>query len=62
MMGQIANGMAKREMTYSLKVQSGYDGLDCKWHDKGRNDVLSERAERVRQVRSGREWHGKREK
>jgi len=46
-MGQIANGMAKREWTYSLKIQSGYDRSDRKWRGEGRNDVLSEDAERV---------------
>ena len=41
-MGQIANGMAKREMTHSLKVQSKYDESDREWRGKGRVNVLSE--------------------
>ena len=55
-MGQIANGMAKGEMTYRLKVQSGYDGSDCKWHGKGRKGILAEDAEWVKWVRSGMAW------
>jgi len=51
-MGQIANDTAKGERTYSLKMQSGYDGSDRKWHGKERNDILSEGAEQVRPVRS----------
>jgi hypothetical protein len=47
MMGQIANGAAKGESTYFLKMQSGYDGLDHEWRGKGRKDVLAEDAERV---------------
>jgi hypothetical protein len=46
-MGQIANGVAKGERTYLLKMQSGYDESDREWHGKGRKDVLSEDAERV---------------
>jgi hypothetical protein len=48
-MGQITNGMAKGERTYSLKTQSGYDGSDREWHGKGRANSLPEGAERVRQ-------------
>jgi len=51
-MGQIANGVAKGERTYILKMQSGYDGSDRKWHGKGRKDVQPEDAERVQWVRS----------
>jgi len=47
MMGQIANGVAKGERTYRLKMQSRYDRLDCKWHGEGRKDVQPEDAERV---------------
>jgi len=47
-MCQIMNGMAKAEMMYSLKVQSGYDGSVCGWHGKGRKGVRPENAERVR--------------
>jgi hypothetical protein len=47
MMGQITNGMGKGERTYSLKMQSGYDGSDHEWHGKGRKDVHSEDAEQV---------------
>jgi hypothetical protein len=55
-MDEIANGMAKGEMSYILKVQSGRSGSDHEWHGKGRNDVLAEGAERVRWVRSGMAW------
>ena len=43
--GQVANGMAKGEMTYLLKVQSGYDGSGREWHDNGRNGIPAEGAE-----------------
>jgi len=47
MMGQIMNGMAKAEMTYSLKVQSGYNGSDREWHGKRRKSVQPENAKQV---------------
>jgi len=47
MMGQIANGVAKGERTYNLKVQNKYDGSDREWHGEGRKDVQPEDAERV---------------
>jgi hypothetical protein len=46
-MGQIANGVAKGERTYILKVQNKYDGSDHEWHGKGRKDLQAEDAERV---------------
>jgi hypothetical protein len=54
--GQIANGVAKGEWTYILKMQSGYDGSDHEWLGKGRKDVLAEGVERVRWVRSRMAW------
>jgi len=46
-MGQITNGMAKGERTYSLKMQSGYDGSDREWHGKGQaNSLPAEYGER----------------
>jgi len=42
---------------YLLNMQNRYDGSDCKWHRKGRNDVQPEGAERVRW--SDCKWHGK---
>ena len=32
MTGQITNGMEKGDRTYSLKIQSKYDGSDHEWH------------------------------
>jgi len=46
-MGQIANGVAKGERTYILKVQNKYDGSDHEWRGKGRKDVQPEDAEQV---------------
>jgi len=48
MMGQIANGVAKGERTYNLKVQNKYDGSDREWHGEERMDVQPEDTERVR--------------
>ena len=56
-MCQIANGMAKGERTYSLKMQSGYDGSDRKRHGKSRKNVQPKNAEQIRW--SDRKWHGK---
>jgi len=50
-MGQIANGRAKEEMSYRLKVQSRYNGSDCERHGKGRKGILPEGAKR--EVQSG---------
>jgi hypothetical protein len=47
-MGQIANGVAKGERTYSLKVQNKYDRSDREWRGEGRKDVQPEGAEQVR--------------
>jgi len=46
-MHQIANGTAKGERTYSLNVQSRYDGSDSEWHSNGRNNVQPEDVEQV---------------
>ena len=56
-MGQIANGVAKGERMYSLKMQSKYNGSDREWRDEGRRYTQTEGAEQVRW--SDREWHGK---
>ena len=58
-MGQIANGVANRERTYTLKMQSGYDGSDDEWHGKGGRYVHTESAERVQWVRSRMTWQTK---
>jgi hypothetical protein len=47
MMGQIVNGMEKRSGTYTLKMQSRYNGSDHEWHDKEIKDVHSDDAEQV---------------
>ena len=57
MMGQIANGVAKEERTYGLKMQSKYDGSDREWRGEGRRYIHTEGAEQVRW--SDREWRGK---
>ena len=54
--GQIANGMAMGERTYSLKMRSGYDESDREWHGKGRKGILAGSAEWVRRVRSRMAW------
>jgi len=46
-MGQIANGVAKGERTYFLKMQSGHDRSDREWRGEGRKDVQPEDTERV---------------
>jgi len=50
-MGQIANSMAKRKMTHSLKVQSKYDESNRECRGKGRNDTQAESAEQIQWVR-----------
>jgi hypothetical protein len=55
-MDQIMNGVAKGGGTYILKVQNKYDGSDSEWCCKGRKNIHSEDAERVRWVRSQMAW------
>ena len=55
-MGQIANGMAKRSKTYTLKMQSRYNRSDREWHGKVIKGIRPEDAERVRWVRSRMAW------
>ena len=46
-MAQIVNGMAKRSKTYSLEMQSRYNGSDHKWHGKEIKDIQPGDAEQV---------------
>ena len=48
-MGQVANGMADGQKTYSLKVHIEYDVSNREWRGKERNHVPPEGAERERQ-------------
>ena len=54
--GQIANGMAKGEREYFLKVQNKYNGSDREWRGKGRKNVQPEDTEQVQWVRPQMAW------